>query len=116
VRGRPRLRRGSAIVDALVGAALAGIALAGLAAVARLATETLRLARDTATALALATGQLEALRSGPRTDGEDRWVAPDGTVFVRTWSHEGGRGRPVGLSARVAWGSRVVDLQTEAWR
>jgi hypothetical protein len=113
---RSRLRRGSSVVDALVGAALAGIALAGLAAVGALATQSLRLARDTASALALATDRLEALRGGPRTAGDDRWVAPDGTVFDRTWSHDGGRGRPVGLSARVAWGRRAVDLRTEAWR
>ena len=113
---RRSLRRGFTLVDALVGAALAGIALAGLAAVARLATQSLRLARDTASALALAADQLEALRGGPRTDGDDRWVAPDGTVFTRTWAHGGGRGRPVGLSARVVFGARAVDLRTEAWR
>ena len=63
---RRSLRGGFTLVDALVGAALAGIALAGLAAVARLATQSLRLARDTASALALAADQLEALRGGPR--------------------------------------------------
>ncbi len=108
--------RGSSIVDALVGAALAGIALAGLAAVAGLATQSLRLARDTASALALAGERLEVLRAGPRAAGDDRWVAPDGTVFARSWTHDGGRGRPVGLSASVVWGRRAVDLRTEAWR
>jgi hypothetical protein len=111
-----RRTRGSSVVDALVGAALAGIALAGLTAVAGLATQSLRLARDTSTALALATGRLEALRAGPRADGDDRWQAPDGTLFTRTWTHDGGRGRPVGLSAEVAWGRRTVALRTEAWR
>ena len=50
-----RPRAGFSVVEALVGAALAAIALAGLAAVAGLATASLRLARDTGTALALAT-------------------------------------------------------------
>ena len=111
-----RRRRGSSVVDALVGTALAGIALAGLAAVAGLATQSLRLARDTASALALATGRLEALRAGPRADGDDRWVAPDGTVFSRSWTESGGRGRPVRLSASVEWTGRAVELRTEAWR
>jgi hypothetical protein len=109
-------QRGSSVVDALVGAALAGIALAGLAAVGAVATHSLRVARDTASALALAADRVEALRGGPRATGDDRWIAPDGTVFDRTWTHDGGRGRPVGLSARVTWGRRAVDLRTEAWR
>jgi len=116
VKRRRNRSRGSSIVDAVVGAALAGIALAGLAAVAGLATHSLRLARDTATALALATDRLETLRSGPRAAGTDTWVAPDGSTFTRSWSHDGGRGAPVGLSVSVGWGRRTVDLRTEAWR
>jgi hypothetical protein len=104
------------VVDALVGAALAGIALAGLAAVAGLATASLRLARDTGTALALATERLEALRAGPRSAGDDGWTAPDGTSFTRAWDAGGGRGRPTTLSVRVGWGSRAVALGSEAWR
>ena len=111
---RRAARAGFTVVEALVGAALAGIALAGLAAVAGLATASLRLARDTGTALALATERLEALRVGPRDAGTDGCVAPDGTSVHRTWSHDGGRGRPVRLSARIAWGRRTLELGTEA--
>ena len=107
--------RGTSIVDALVGAALAGIALAGLAGTAALASGSLRLARDTGSALALASERLEALRAGPRGDGDDRWIAPDGTVFTRTWTAAGGRGRPAILSSRVAWRRRALALGTEVW-
>ena len=109
-----RPRAGFTVVEALVGAALAGIALAGLAAVAGLATASLRLARDTGTALALATERLEALRVGPRDVGADSRVGPDGTRFDRSWTGEGGRGAPARLSARVAWGRHALELATEA--
>jgi hypothetical protein len=107
-------RRGSSIVDALVGAALAGIAVAGLARTAAVASQGLRLARDTGTALALANERLETLRAGPRAEGEDYWTAPDGTVFTRSWTDGGGRGRAATLSTRVAWGARTLVLATEA--
>jgi hypothetical protein len=110
-----RRTRGAAVVDALAGAALAGVALAGLAAVGALTVYSLRLARDTGIALALATERLEALRAGPRDDGEDTTSGPDGTAFRRTWSHAGGRGEPVGLAARVESGRRAVGLETEAY-
>src|SRR5439155_15621999 len=110
-----RPRAGFTVVEALVGAALAGIALAGLAAVAGLATASLRLARDTGVALALATERLEALRAGPRAAGSDDRVAPDGTRFSRTWSHSGGRGTPVRLTARIAWGRHTIEVGTEAF-
>ncbi|TMB03252.1 MAG: hypothetical protein E6J57_03660 [Deltaproteobacteria bacterium] len=109
-----RPRAGFTVVEALVGAALAGIALAGLAAVAGLATASLRLARDTGIALALATERLEALRVGPRADGADSQVAPDGTRFQRSWSRGGGRGTPERLSVRIAWGRHALELETEA--
>ncbi len=109
-----RPRAGFTVVEALVGAALAGIALAGLAAVAGLATASLRLARDTGTALALATERLEALRVGPRADGADSQVAPDGTRFQRSWTRDGGRGTPERLSVRIAWGRHALELETEA--
>ena len=107
--------RGTSIVEALVGAGLAGIAVAGLAGTAALATASLNLARDTGTAVALASERLEALRAGRRADGDDRWLAPDGTLFSRAWTPAGGRGRPVRLSTRVAWRRRVVVVATEAW-
>ena len=107
-------RRGSAIVDALVGAALAAIAIAGLAGTATVAARGLRLARDTGTALALANERLETLRAGPRVDGEDRWQAPDGTTFTRTWTTTGGRGRPAALATRIGWGARSFALGSEA--
>jgi hypothetical protein len=109
-----RRRAGFTVVDALVGAALAGIALAGLAAVAGLATASLRLARDTGTALALATERLEALRVGPRADGADSHAAPDGTRFQRSWTRAGGRGTPARLRVRTAWGRHTLELETEA--
>jgi Tfp pilus assembly protein PilV len=110
---RHRSRAGFSVVEALVAAALAGIALAGMAAVARLATASLRLARDTGTALALATERLEALRVGPRLDGDDGWTSPDGTRFTRRWSQDGGRGAPARLGATVTWGRHTIDLRTE---
>src|SRR5438034_1091301 len=88
--------------------------LARGAALAGLATASLRLARDTGTALALATERLEALRVGPRADGADSQVAPDGTRFQRSWSRDGGRGMPVRLGARIAWGRHALELETEA--
>ena len=106
---------GFSVVEALVGAALAGIALAGLAAVAGLATASLRLARDSGTALALATERLEALRVGPRADGADSHAAPDGTRFQRSWTHGGGRGSPERLSVHIAWGRHALELETEAF-
>ena len=110
---RPR-QRGSSMAEALVAAALAGIALAGLSATAALATRSLRLARDASIALTLATERLETLRAGPRAAGEDVRTGPDGTVFTRTWSVAGGRGRPVELGTRVAWGPHALELSSEA--
>jgi len=109
-----RPHAGFSVVEALVGAALAGLALAGLAAVAGLATASLRLARDSGTALALASERLEGLRLGPRADGVDGRAAPDGTRFQRRWTHDGGRGTPERLSVRIAWGRHALALTTEA--
>ena len=109
-----RAVRGSAMAEALVAAALAGVALAGLVAGARLVGEGQRLARDTSVALALATERLEMLRAGPRDDGTDRPRGDDGTLFVRTWRADGGRGRPIRLDVRVAWGGHALALATEA--
>ena len=95
-----RPRAGFTVVEALVGAALA--------------TASLRLARDTGIALALATERLEALRVGPRADGADNQVAPDGTRFQRNWTRDGGRGTPERLSVRIAWGRHALELETEA--
>ena len=105
---------GFSVVEALVGAALAGLALGGLAGVAGLTTRSLGLARDGGVALALATERLEALRAGPRADGTDAQVGADGTVFRRSWQASGGRGDPVRLAVRVAWGGRGLVLTTEA--
>ena len=102
------------ILDALVGAALAGIALAGLAGTAALSSQSLRLVRDSGSALALANERLETLRAGPRVDGSDRWTGPDGTVFTRSWTHGAGRGRPATLSTQVTWRRRTLSLGTEA--
>jgi len=107
-------RAGFSVVEAMVATALAGVAVAALAGAAAVATASLRLARDTGTALALGSERLEALRVGPRTDGDDAWTAPDGTVFARQWRATGGRGRPAAFSARVGWRRRAIDLRTEA--
>jgi Tfp pilus assembly protein PilV len=109
-----RRARGSSVVEAMVAAALAGIAIAGLAGVARLATNSLRMARNTSTALALASERLEALRAGPRAAGNDSRVAPDGTRFEVAWNVAGGRGEPAALSVRVDWLRHAVTLSTEA--
>jgi Tfp pilus assembly protein PilV len=111
---RRRRRRGASVAEALVAAVLAGIAAAGLAAVAALARQGLRLARDTSTAVALASEQLEALRAGPAADGSDRPAVPGGGAFVRVWQVDGGRGAPVRLGVRVSWGARAFALTTEA--
>jgi hypothetical protein len=103
------------MIEALVAAGLAGIALAGLVATAALATDALRLARDVATALALGSERLEALRGGPRADGADRTIAPDGTAFERRWQTDGGRGLPLRLSTELDWGRRPLELRTEVW-
>jgi hypothetical protein len=106
------------VLEALASAVVAGLALAGLTAVASLATSGLRLARDTTIALALAAERLEALRVGPRANGDDSRTGPDGTVFARSWRSAGGRGTPARLSVHVAWvagprGRRTLDLATE---
>ena len=110
-----RNRRGISVVEALVAVALAGLALAGLAATGGLAVRTLRLARDDATALALANARLEALRAGPRGGGNDATTAPDGTRFTRDWEATDGRGGPARLRASVRWGTHAIALDTEAF-
>ena len=86
-------RAGSSVVEAVVATLLAGIAVAGLAATAAVTVDGLRLARDSGTALALASERLEALRVGSRANGTDAEVAADGTRFLRTWFVVEGRGR-----------------------
>lgn len=107
--------QGSALIEALVATVLAGIALGGLTCAAVLATRSLVLVRDTANALALAGERLEALRLGPRADGADAPRTCDGTDWTRSWTVNGGRGTPAGLSVRVACGRRTVDLSTEVF-
>lgn len=109
-----RAVRGSSVVDAMVATALAGIALGALAAVAALSTTSLRLARDTGTALALAGERLETLRAAQVGDGDDEQVAPDGTRFRRRWQHAGGRGMPHRLAVRVEWPGHALELASEA--
>jgi len=108
---RYRTSRGSSVAEALVAAALSGIALAAVALVARLAGTSLRLARDTSTALALAEARLEALRAGPRDDGTDD-VTANGVTFTRAWRVTGGRGRTTRLSVDVTWRDHRVALET----
>ena len=105
-----RGRRGSSVVEALAALGLAALAVAGLAGAAGVAGRNLRLARDTTTALAHGCERLETMRAGRRQDGSDT----PGTVFSRSWSQSGGRGRPARLSARVTWGAHAADLATEA--
>ena len=109
-----RSRAGSSVVEAVVATALAGIAVAGLAATAAMTVDGLRLARDSGTALALASERLEALRVGSRANGTDAEVAADGTRFRRTWFVVEGRGAPTRLSVQVGWGWRSITLATEA--
>jgi hypothetical protein len=108
------MTRGSSVMEALAATVLAGLALGALAAVAALSTRSLRLARDTGTALALAAERLETLRAGQPGDGEDDRVAPDGTAFHRRWQRAGGRGTPHLLRARVEWPGHAVELASEA--
>lgn len=110
-----RAARGATVVEALVAAALAGVALAALAATTALARRALVTARDASTALVVAADRLETLRAGARGAGGDVLTAPGGTVFTRTWTVVGGRGRPAELRTRVVWAGRVLDRATEVW-
>jgi len=110
-----RATRGISVVEALVAVGLAGLALAALAATGGLAVRTLRLARDGATALALVSARLEALRAGPRLDGSDETAAPDGTRFTRDWQASDGRGGPTHLAVGVRWGAHLIALDSEAF-
>jgi Tfp pilus assembly protein PilV len=105
--------RGTSIIEAIVAAGLGGIAVACLAASTGVATRTLRLARETAMALALASARVESLRAGPRADGTDAWTSADGTRFDRDWTATGGRGLPARLDARVRWRTHAVQIDTE---
>lgn len=100
--------RGSSVVEALVALALAAIATAGLATAATSAVAHLRLARVRDTAVALASSRLEALRAGPRADGDDV-VGP----FVRRWWADDGRGDAAAADVEVVWGTRAVRLSSE---
>jgi len=104
--------RGSAVAEALVAMGLVAMACAALASTGGLAVRSLALARDTATAVSLATGELEALRSGPRASGSDRQVAVDGTAFDRRWAVAGGRGLATRLDVDVRWPGHRVALRT----
>lgn len=104
-------QRGSSVAEALVAAGLAGLALAGVALAAQLAGASLRLARDTSVALALAEARLEALRAGPRADGADA-VTADGVTFHRAWRVDDGRGRATRAEVDVAWPGRRLLLAT----
>jgi Tfp pilus assembly protein PilV len=110
-----RRQRGASVAEALVAAALAGTALAGLASVARLTVVGLRSARDTSTALALASERLETLRATPRVAGSDSRTAPDGTLFTSAWRTAGGRGVPAGLDVRIDWRGGTLALGSEAF-
>jgi len=109
-----RAGRGTSVIEALAALALSAIAIAGLAGAARVASQSLRLARDTTVALGLGCERLERLRVGPRANGSDTALGLDGTLFTRSWTQADGRGRPASLSARVQWGRHAVGLVTEA--
>jgi hypothetical protein len=108
---RPRAARGSSLAEALVAAALAGLALALVAQAAWLARRGLALARDTSAALALAEGRLEALRAGPRADGDDA-IPAAGVPFARAWRVREGRGRATRADVEVTWPGHGVRLET----
>ena len=110
-----RGNRGWAVVDALVSLGLAGVAIAGVAGAGGLALRTLRVARDTNAAIALATERLEALRAGPRANGSDTTSTADGTVFTRTWQTTDGRGQATPLWVDVKGGVRTLALASEAF-
>jgi len=105
-------RDGFSTAEAMVAAALAGIAMAGLASAAALATDSLRLARDTATAVALATDGLERVRIG-EPPPVDVTAGTDGRPFTRACDADGGRGRLVHARCAVTWGVHRVALDTE---
>ena len=104
--------RGSAVAEALVAMGLVAVGCAALASTGGLAVRSLALARDTATAVSLATAQLEGLRSGPRLSGSDTRIAVDGTSFSRQWDVAGGRGLATRLDIDVRWPGHRVALRT----
>ena len=105
-------KHGFSALEALVALGLSAIALAGLATTAGLAVRSLRTAHGFDVGLALATARLEALRAGPRADGEDVTVV-DGTRFTRRWQATDGRGRPTSLAVEAGWDTHRLSLETE---
>ena len=104
--------RGFSLVEVLVAIALCGMAAGGLALATTTAVPVLQQARETTTALDLASARLEALRAGPRADGADT-VTVGGTSFARAWRTTDGRGLPSSATVDVAWGGRSLRLATE---
>jgi hypothetical protein len=101
---------GSSLVEAVVAAALAGVALIGLVTSAHLAATGLRLARDSAVALAFASERLELLRGAPAGSGSERRVAGDGTVFTQSWTAVGGRGGALDATVHTTWDTHAFTL------
>ena len=105
---------GFAIVEALVAVLLTAIALAALTAGAGAGARPRPGSTGVRLAVALATDRLDMLRAGPRDAGTED-VAVGGTVFVRTWRAEGGRGAPVQLHVEVEWPAGHVTLESEVF-
>jgi hypothetical protein len=92
-----------------VAVGLAGLAVAGLVATAGVTVRALAVARDTGTAIALATERLESLRTGPRTDGDDVPAAG----WTRAWTVTDGRGAPDAVTVDVQGGAAALVLDAE---
>jgi len=106
---------GSSLVEVLVALVLTGLAAGVLAAVTSASGRALVAARRDATATALGSTRLEALRAGPRVTGADG-VSRDGVTYVRRWTATDGRGRPDALDVAVAWPGHGLALSTQVLR
>ena len=111
----PSQPRGAALVEMLAAVTLVAIAAAGLAATAAATAIHTRLERETAAALWLALGRLEAQRGQPPGSGSERTVLAEGTTIDSTWLHEDGRGLPARATIATRWRDRVLVFDTEIW-
>lgn len=96
-----RSRRGSGIVEALVGMALAGLAIGALAASVLVGMRALALARGVGAQVAATHDGLERLRRRP--PGETNDLVGTMPVVARRCERAAGRGRPDALTVESTW-------------
>jgi len=94
-------RRGSGIVEALVGMALGGLAIGLLAASVLVGARALLLARGVGAQVAATHDALERLRR--RAPGETNDLVGTTPTVGRRWERVDGRGRPDTLTVESTW-------------